>query len=81
MDVQHDAEQQRFVLELEVDEAVLEYQWLSDNSVNFSRTYVPFHARGKGYAEELVRVGLGWAKQQQLSVAASCWYVKQHLES
>ena len=79
MDICHDRERQRFVINLEADEAVLEYQWLSDSEVNFSRTYVPNRFRGQGYAEGLVKTGLAWARGQQLHVEASCWYVRDFL--
>ena len=77
--VVHQPEQQRFVIELDAGEAVLEYQLLAANGVDFSRTYVPFSARGRGHAEKLVREGLAWAGGQQLVVQASCWYVRKFL--
>ena len=63
----------------EAVEAVLEYQLLPGEGINFSRTYVPDAARGKGVAEALVRHGLQWANEQGYTIQASCWYVDKFL--
>lgn len=76
--IQHQTEQQRFVLQLDGDEAVLDYT-VNGNSINFHHTFVPPAFRGKGLAEKLVRHGLAWAKAQQYQIAASCSYVQKFL--
>ncbi|MDP2714261.1 GNAT family N-acetyltransferase [Rheinheimera sp.] len=76
--IQHQTEQQRFVLQLDGTEAVLDYS-LSGNSINFHHTFVPPAFRGKGLAEKLVRHGLAWAKAQQYQLNASCSYVQKFL--
>ncbi|MEW5682050.1 MAG: GNAT family N-acetyltransferase [Pseudomonadota bacterium] len=76
--IQHQSEQQRFVLQLDGAEAVLDYA-LSGDSINFQHTFVPPAFRGKGLAEKLVRHGLAWARQQQYQISASCWYVQKFL--
>lgn len=76
--IQHQPEQQRFVLQLDGAEAVLDYS-LSGNSINFHHTFVPPAFRGKGLAEKLVRHGLAWAKAQQYQLNASCSYVQKFL--
>ncbi|MGP9799479.1 GNAT family N-acetyltransferase [Rheinheimera sp. NSM] len=76
--IQHQAEQQRFVLQLDGAEAVLDYS-LSGNSINFHHTFVPPAFRGKGLAEKLVRHGLAWAKTEQYQLSASCSYVQKFL--
>ncbi|TNE94832.1 GNAT family N-acetyltransferase [Porticoccus sp.] len=78
-EIVHDDQQGCFLIELEQGRAVLEYQLLPDNTVNFSRTYVPGEYRNHGLAEKLVRAGLNWANQQGLSVRATCWYVQKFL--
>lgn len=77
--VNHDPAQQLFYIELERGDAVLEYQLLPNQTVNFTRTYVPGEYRGQGLAEKLVRTGLAWAKQDDLTIRASCWYVQKFL--
>lgn len=76
--IQHQSEQQRFVLQVDGTEAVLDYA-LSGDSINFHHTFVPPAFRGKGLAEKLVRHGLAWARQQQYQISASCWYVQKFL--
>ncbi|MGI2258950.1 GNAT family N-acetyltransferase [Shewanella sp. GXUN23E] len=79
MDVMHEPQDSRFVLELDGHLAELDYR-LSGQDVDFSRTFVPPELRGKGVAEKLVRAGLAWAKEQQLHISASCWYVQKFLK-
>jgi len=75
-DVIHQPDQQRFIISLSTGEAVLAYEFLSNDSVDFFRTYVPDTERGKGYAEKLVKTGLAWAKSQKLAIEVSCSYVQ-----
>ena len=79
MDIQHEIEQQRFVLSLEGSEAVLEYRLLPGNTIDFSHTFVPPALRGRGVAEKLVRTGLSWARAQEYEIQASCWYVQRFI--
>lgn len=79
-DVLHLSQQQRFIVELPNDPAVLEYTMLNSNTVDFTHTFVPFRARGKGHAEALVEAGLSWAKAQGFTIQASCWYVDKFLK-
>lgn len=79
MDIQHNPDKQCFTIALGHISAVLEYRLLSEQNVDFTRTYVPSEFRGQGYAEALVKQGLAWAEQQRLKVQASCWYVRGFL--
>ena len=76
--IAHHVKQQQFVIEIEGEQAVLEYQ-LQDDQIDFSRTYVPETLRSKGLAEHLVTHGLRWAKEQQFQITASCWYVQKFI--
>ena len=80
MDVQHQPDRDRFVVDSDQSESVLEYRLLPDNGIDFSRTYVPPELRGRGIAEKLVRTGIAWARQQGYSMQASCWYVRRFLD-
>ncbi|MEZ5529847.1 MAG: GNAT family N-acetyltransferase [Porticoccaceae bacterium] len=79
IEIVHDAAQQRFTIELEHGEAVLEYQLLPNQTMNFYRTYVPGEYRNHGLAEKLVRAGLAWANHQGYTIRASCWYAQKFL--
>jgi predicted GNAT family acetyltransferase len=74
----HQAEQQRFIIEQDGHECVLDYV-VEGKQIDFTHTYVPFRLRGKGLAEELVKEGLAWAKTQGYDIQASCWYVRKFL--
>lgn len=74
----HQADKQRFVILIDDQQALLEYLIEGDH-IDFNRTYVPDALRGRGLAERLVRHGLKWAKAQQLTISASCWYVQKFL--
>jgi predicted GNAT family acetyltransferase len=77
--IDHQVEQSRFVIPVADDTAVLEYQVLDNNRLDFTRTYVPPRHRGQGHAEALVHAGLTWAKSKGYALQASCWYVDKFL--
>jgi len=77
---EHQPQQQRFIVQTGDDEAVLEYRLLQHNGIDFTRTFVPPALRGQGIAEKLVRAGLGWAREQDYEIQASCWYVARFLK-
>ena len=79
MDIQHDSERQRFVLQVEGLEARLEYRLLPGNGIDFNHTFVPPALRGQGIAERLVRSGLSWARAREYRIQASCWYVQRFI--
>ena len=80
MTIKHDEAHSRFVTMTEHGQGVVEYRREGEN-VDFTHTFVPPAARGKGVAEALVRTALDWAEREQLNVQASCWYVARYLEA
>jgi len=78
--IAHQTELQRFVSRIDGEESVLEYRLLPDQGIDFTRTFVPEVLRGQGIAEQLVRTGIAWARQQDYEMQASCWYVKRFLK-
>ena len=74
----HQPEQQRFVCETGGAEAVITYR-LMGTSVDFNHTYVPHSARGRGIAALLVEAAAAWARTEGLTITASCWYAREHL--
>lgn len=88
--IQHDIGRQCFTAAVDGQEAILQYRLFErpvsgspemSKSVDFTHTFVPPECRGKGLAEALVRKGLTWARQQDLEIEASCWYVAKFLRS
>ena len=80
--VEHQIDKNRFVLTENDNECVLDYcliDTLHGQKIDFTSTYVPLALRGQGLAEQLVEVGLAWAKEQGYEIEASCWYVKNFL--
>jgi predicted GNAT family acetyltransferase len=75
----HHSHKQCFTLSVDGAEAIVEYRLLDNNTINFSRTFVPTELRGHGVAEKLVRTALSWAKEKGFTIHASCWYVNKFL--
>lgn len=75
----HQPEQRRFLCRVESEQAVLYYRHLGKQGVDFHHTHVPEPLRGRGIAEALVREGLSWARREDMTIAASCWYVARWL--
>ncbi len=78
--VQHDEERGRFFVEVDGEEAYLQYGELEDGGVDFRSTFTPPALRGRGLAAVVVREALKWARSHGKTVVPSCWYVKQYLE-
>ena len=84
-EIQHQPELDRFVIQINEQQALVEYRLFDADSadaaraIDFTRTYVPEPLRGKGLAEQLVRTALAWAKAQGYELHASCWYVGKFL--
>ena len=82
-DVRHMPEQNRFVIDYQGAQAVLQYmlskQSTGETAIDFNSTFVPPAFRGKGLAEKLVRTGIKWAKEQGYELHASCWYAAKFI--
>lgn len=76
--IEHQAAQQRFVLNQDNATALLEYQ-LDGLTINFYHTFVPPEFRGKGLAEQLVRHAINWARTENYQLTASCSYVQRFI--
>lgn len=76
--IEHQQQQNRFVLAKDGNECLLEYV-RNDNDIDFTHTFVPFALRGQGLAEVIVKEGLAWAQEQGLNIKASCSYVQKFL--
>lgn len=81
-DIQHLADEQRFVVSCEGNEALLAYRLFTNDgkaAIDFNSTFVPPEFRGKGLAEKLVRAGIKWAREQEYELHASCWYAAKFI--
>lgn len=79
-DVRHEPEQNRFVIDKEGAQALLEYRMSSPTVVDFNHTYSPNQFRGQGLAAKLVSTGVAWARAQNFKVVGSCSYVAAWLQ-
>lgn len=83
--IQHLPQEHRFVSECGGSQALLQYTLMSSQNdlkltaIDFSSTFVPPACRGKGIAEQLVRTGIKWAKEQGYELHASCWYAAKFI--
>lgn len=76
--IEHQPQLQRFVLPMGDVMAIVEYE-RAGATVNFTHTWVPPELRGGGHAQSLVSHALNWAKNDGLTVSATCWYVQKFL--
>ena len=77
--VKHDKEAQEFIVVLEVEQAELAYALPEDDVIDFQHTFVPENFRNEGIANELIKCGLEYAKDQNFRVIASCPAVSAYI--
>ena len=79
INVRHNAEEQRFEVEIEGQLSVADYELQGDRMI-FTHTYTPPAQRGRGIAEKLVRVALEHARAEQRKIVPACSYVALFVE-
>lgn len=77
MHIQHDQALSRFSIDHGDHRSVLSYLMRGDDHVHFIRTWVAPAYRGSGYGAYLVKAGLDYAREHDLSVSTSCWFVEE----
>lgn len=78
--IEHDKKYQQFTLVLGEEEAELAYSTPTDNVLDFTHTYVPDQARGKGISSLLIEEALQFADKNSYKVIASCPAVTTFIE-
>ncbi|HVR97097.1 MAG TPA: GNAT family N-acetyltransferase [Thermoanaerobaculia bacterium] len=78
--VQHDEARKKYYAMVDGKESVLEYTEAGDRTLNFWHTYVPPELRGRGIADEIVRVALEDAMERGFRVIPSCWFVRVYMQ-
>jgi predicted GNAT family acetyltransferase len=71
---------QRFWLEQDGEVAYLAYRRLDAATVDYASTWTPPPLRGRGVASRLVEHALAWAREQDLTVIPSCWFVRKVMD-
>ncbi len=79
-EVRHEPARQRFVIDQEGAQAVLDYRMSAPDVVDFHHTYSPTQFRGQGLAGKLVAAGVAWARAQNYRIVGSCSYVAAWLQ-
>lgn len=78
--VKHEEKYQQFTVVLEGDEeAELAYARPSEKEIDFTHTFVPESARGKGIAQQLMEEGLCFARDNGFIVIATCPAVAKYI--
>ncbi|MBA3562645.1 MAG: N-acetyltransferase [Gammaproteobacteria bacterium] len=75
MKIEHDEKRRRFVAQIEGGEAVLDYDRVADDTLDYKHTFVPPENRGRGIAGRLVRHALDYARDNDLKVIPTCPFV------
>lgn len=78
-EVINDKQGSRFVMDVDGNEVYLLYTEDKD-TIDLYSTFTPLQLRRQGLAEKVVRFALDYAKEKNLKVIPSCWYVKKFLE-
>ena len=55
------------------------YRYIDDNKIDVYSTEVKPEFRGKGIADELYNAVIAFAKQEQLKIKPSCFYIEKRM--
>jgi hypothetical protein len=66
----------RFWLVQDGEVAYLAYRFVDETTVDYASTWTPHALRGRGLATHLVNHALAWAREANLTVIPSCWFVR-----
>ena len=78
-EIVNDKRGSRFVMEVDGMEVYVLYAE-DKETIELYSTYTPPQLRGNRLAEKVVRFVLDYAKEKNLKVIPSCWYVRRFLE-
>jgi predicted GNAT family acetyltransferase len=78
-DVVNDLQGSRFVLDVNGQEVYVLYAE-DKETIDLYSTYTPPKLRGQGLAEKVVLAAFQYAKEKNLKVIPSCWYVRKFVE-
>jgi predicted GNAT family acetyltransferase len=78
-EVLNDLQGSRFVLDVNGNEVYVLYAE-DKNTIDLYSTYTPPKLRGQGLAEKVFLAAFKYAKEKNLKVIPSCWYVRKFIE-
>jgi len=79
INVIHHAERKQFEIHINSSIAVLAY-YIAGNVITFTHTGVPSALEGQGIGSKLVKAGLQYARDNNLKVESTCWFVSGYIE-
>jgi predicted GNAT family acetyltransferase len=77
MHIEHDTEAHRFLVQVPSGTAILAYVPAGARLLELYSTYVPPPDRGRGVGGHLVEAALKYAREREMRVIPTCWYVAQ----
>lgn len=78
-EVINDKQGSRFLLDVDGQEVYALYAE-DKETIDLYSTYTPPQLRGQGLAEKVVLAAFKYAKEKNLKVIPTCWYVRSFLE-
>lgn len=78
--IRHDEAGHRFVLELDREEAVLNYRMDGEEVLNLTYTEVPKGHEGEGIGSRLAEAAVEFARSKELSIRPTCGFVRSWLK-
>jgi predicted GNAT family acetyltransferase len=80
LDIEIDQNEQKFYVLISDQECFLNYRTISDNIVEYYRTFVPLSLRNKGIAAKLVKFALNHARENNQKIIPSCPYIASYVD-
>lgn len=78
--IRHDEPGKRFVLAIDQAEAVLNYNEVDAQTLDYYRTYVPPSMRGGGIASKITEHALRHAQERGLKIVPTCPFIATYIE-
>ena len=77
--VAHQPQQSRFVVDLDGEQAIAEYQ-RHGREVHFTHTEVPPSFEGRGVGSQLAKAALDWAVAEKLAIVPQCQFIRAYVK-
>jgi predicted GNAT family acetyltransferase len=71
----HEPDARMFVADVGGVQGTVSYVPVDHRTLDFQSTYVPHALRGQRVGTLLVRYALSWAREHDMRVVPSCWFV------
>ena len=74
----HNLEQKQFEIHIDSHVAELAY-YISGTVITFTHTGVPTALEGQGIGSKLAKAGLQYARDNNLNVQSTCWFISGYI--